>query len=83
MPIEQFRHIPPAIYLKTYFDAGMVKNYPYYEETGNNTDLSDKLIAGGGFGMDIVGSYDIVLRLEYSFNAEGENGFFFHLKKEF
>jgi outer membrane protein assembly factor BamA len=83
MPIEQFRHIPLAIYLKTYFDAGMVKNYPLYEETGNNIDLSDKLIAGGGFGMDIVGSYDIVLRLEYSFNVEGEHGFFFHLKKEF
>lgn len=83
MPIEQFRHIPLSIYLKTYFDAGVVKNYPDYENLQINTTLSDKLIAGGGFGFDIVGSYDIVLRLEYSFNIERENGFFFHLKKEF
>ncbi len=83
MPIEQFRHIPVAVYFKTYFDAGMVKNYPDYEKVPVNVELSDKLIAGGGFGFDIVGSYDIVFRLEYSFNVEGENGFFFHLKKEF
>lgn len=83
MPIDQFRHIPLSIYFKTYFDAGVVKNYPDYENLQINTTLSDKLIAGGGFGFDIVGSYDIVLRLEYSFNIERENGFFFHLKKEF
>jgi outer membrane protein assembly factor BamA len=83
MPIEQFRHIPLSIYFKTYFDMGMVENYPDYELLGVNTQLADKLIAGGGFGFDIVGSYDIVLRLEYSFNVEGGNGFFFHLKKEF
>lgn len=83
MPIEQFRHIPVAIYLKTYFDAGFVKNYRDYEQMEINTKLSDKLIAGGGFGVDIVGSYDIVLRLEHSFNVEGESGFFVHLKKEF
>ncbi|HEY0744198.1 MAG TPA: POTRA domain-containing protein, partial [Chryseosolibacter sp.] len=56
MPIEQFRHIPLSIYFKTYFDAGVVKNYPDYENLQINTTLSDKLIAGGGFGFDIVGS---------------------------
>jgi outer membrane protein assembly factor BamA len=83
MPIEQFRHIPLSIYLKTYFDIGFVENYPDYERLNINTKLADKVISGAGFGFDIVGSYDIVLRLEYTFNAEGENGFFFHLKKEF
>lgn len=83
MPIEQFRHIPLSIYLKTYFDMGMVKNYPDYENLQINNQLADKWIAGGGAGFDIVGSYDIVLRLEYSLNVEKEHGFFFHLKKEF
>jgi hypothetical protein len=80
MPIEQFRHIPFAIYLKTYADFAYVANYPNYEA---NTLLSDKLLAGGGFGIDVIGSYDVVLRFEYSFNNIGENGFFFHLYKEF
>lgn len=83
MPAEQFRYVPIEIYLKTYADLGYVKNYPYYQERHINTRLSDKLLAGTGLGLDIVGFYDIVLRIEYSFNAEGEQGFFFHVKKEF
>ena len=83
MPIEQFRHIPLAIYLKTYADFGYVENYPDYRAGKMNTRLSDKLLTGTGFGLDVVSSYDIVLRFEYSFNGEGENGFFFHVKKEF
>src|SRR5690349_11755537 len=83
MPARQFRYIPLSIYLKTYVDLAYVENYPYYEERDLNTALSDKLLYGTGFGLDIVGFYDIVLRMEYSFNAEGEQGFFFHVKKEF
>jgi outer membrane protein assembly factor BamA len=83
MPLEQFRHIPLSIYLKTYADFGYVKNYPDYETADVNTRLSDKLLTGTGVGIDVVGSYDVVIRFEYSFNAEGENGFFFHLKREF
>lgn len=80
MPIRQFRHLPLSIYLKTYGDLGYVKNYANYEISSR---LANKLLTGFGAGMDIVASYDAVLRLEYSFNAEGENGFFFHIKKEF
>ena len=83
MPLEQFRHIPISIYLKSYVDLGYVKNYPYYILTDQNTTLSDKLLTGAGFGLDVVGSYDVVLRFEYTFNAEGQRGFFFHIKKEF
>lgn len=80
MPIEQFRHIPIAIYLKTYADLGYVMNYPNYSV---NSTLSDKLLAGVGAGIDLVSSYDTVLRFEYTINGEGQYGFFFHIKKEF
>lgn len=83
MPARQFRYVPVSIYLKTYADLGYVRNYPHYEERGLNTMLSDKLLFGTGLGIDVVGFYDIVIRFEYSFNAEGEQGFFFHVKKEF
>jgi outer membrane protein assembly factor BamA len=83
MPIEQFRHIPISIYMKTYADFGYVRNYPYYEKLNQNTLLSDKLLSGGGFGLDVVGAYDLVMRFEYSFNGLGQHGFFFNLKKEF
>ncbi len=83
MPLEQFRHIPLAIYLKTYADFAYVANYDYYERRDFNTRLSDKLLSGVGLGFDVVSAYDIVLRFEYSFNGEGEKGFFFHVKREF
>jgi outer membrane protein assembly factor BamA len=83
MPLDQFKHIPLSIYLKTYADFGYVKNYPDYEAQNVNTRLSDKLLSGGGFGLDVVGFYDLVLRFEYSINAEAEKGFFFHVKREF
>jgi outer membrane protein assembly factor BamA len=83
MPLEQFRHVPISIYLKTYADIGYVKNYPDYEKMNINTRLSNKLLSGAGFGVDIIGSYDVVIRIEYTINAEGERGFFFHLKREF
>lgn len=83
MPISQFRHVPLSIYLKTYADFGYVKNYPDYEAQNLNTRLSDKLLSGTGLGIDVVGFYDLVLRFEYTINAEAEHGFFFHIKREF
>jgi outer membrane protein assembly factor BamA len=83
MPLEQFSHIPLSIYLKTYVDIGYVKNYPTYEALNINDRLSNKLLSGAGLGIDVIGSYDMVFRFEYTFNAEGERGFFFHIKREF
>lgn len=83
--LKEFKYIPIAIYLKTYADIGYVSNYPAYENNNPplNTKLSNTLLAGTGFGLDLVSSYDIVLRFEYTFNSVGNRGFFFHIKKEF
>ncbi len=83
IPIEQFRHLPLAIYLKAYFDMGYVQNLDRYKETGINTRLANRYLFGTGIGADIVTAYDMVFRLEYSFNREGEAGFFLHFRKEF
>ncbi len=83
MPLEQFRHFPVSIYLKSYVDVGYVENYPRYNEIEINNTLSDRLLAGAGAGIDLVLAYDNVMRFEYTFTREGTNGFFFHLKREF
>lgn len=83
MPVSQFQYLPLSVFLKVYADFGYVHNYPYYDRLGVNQQLADRLLYGTGFGLDIVSSYDLVLRFEYSFNAEGRSGFFFHIKKEF
>jgi hypothetical protein len=79
-PIEQFRHIQLAIYLKTFADVGFAKNYPNYSP---NTRLADKFLGGAGLGLDFVSSYDAVIRIEYTFTVEKTSGLFLHLKKEF
>jgi hypothetical protein len=83
MPLEQFRHVPLAIYLKGYLDVGYVQNYPRYRELDINTKLSDRLLTGAGGGVDIVSLYDLVFRFEYTITREGTRGFFFNVKKEF
>lgn len=81
--IPQFNYFPLAIYLKTYADFGYVENYPDYSENGFNTFLTNQFLGGAGFGIDFVTAYDVVLRFEYTFTTQHQNGFFFHLKKEF
>lgn len=83
MPVSQFQYLPLSVFLKVYADFGYVRNYHYYNLLNVNQQLADTWLYGVGFGVDIVSSYDAVLRFEYSFNAEGRGGFFFHIKKEF
>jgi outer membrane protein assembly factor BamA len=83
MPLNQFRYIPLAVYVKSYFDFGYVENYPRYEQLGLNTQLSNRWLGGAGSGFDIVTVYDLVVRLEYTFTREGTHGLFVNLKKEF
>jgi outer membrane protein assembly factor BamA len=69
-----YGEIPFRFYLKGYADAGYVHNK--FNTTGNI--FSNKLLYTGGFGLDILTIYDIVLRFEYSFNQLNERAFFFH-----
>jgi outer membrane protein assembly factor BamA len=80
IPVNQFETIPFAVYLKIYSDAGYVTNNVYNPE---NIRLSNKLLWGGGAGVDLVSYYDLVIRLEYSVNRLGQHGFFIHTKSIF
>ena len=80
IPFEQFSTFPLEIFVKTYFDAGYVRNNifdPFNDRLVNN------LIYGGGVGLDFVTFYDFVIRTEYSFNSQGASAFFLNFKHEF
>jgi len=83
LPWEQFRVLPLSVYIKVFADGGLIRNYPFYENAGLNTRLTDKPLAGYGFGLDIIGYYDSVIRFEYTFTNQGTQGLFFHIRKEF
>jgi len=80
--LKQFNYLPIAVYLKTYADWGYVNNYPAYDKASVNNSLTDKIISGAGFGVDVVTGYDLAIRFEYTFTPQ-YNGFFLHFKKEF
>lgn len=71
------KYIPIDFYLKGYGDLGYV-----YSNNAGNSFLNNKLLTGYGLGLDIVMSYYVKVRLEYSFNGLNENGLFLHLRNE-
>jgi hypothetical protein len=71
-------YIPFKIYGKLYGNTGYVHN----PEPGENI-LSNKMLYSGGIGIDIVTFYDIIFKLEWSFNQLGQNGLFLHRKTLF
>jgi outer membrane protein assembly factor BamA len=69
--------IPFRIFAKTYGDLGYV--YNKYNVSGNT--LSNRFLYTGGFGIDVVTIYDVVFKLEYSFNLLKQNALFIHLNE--
>ena len=70
--------IPFTIFAKTFTDVGYAYNKKTYA-----TNLNNRLLYSGGFGIDILTLYDINLRFEYSFNQLRENGLFLHNQSGF
>lgn len=70
--------IPFKFYAKAFGDAGYA-----YSKTPGNSLLNNKLLYTYGAGIDIVTTYDLVIKLEYSFNQLGGHGLFLHLRTDF
>jgi len=77
MPISAFRTMPFRLHLTFNSDFGYV-NSPHTSVELNNF-LNNRLLWGGGVGLDIVLYFDKVIRIEYSVNDLLENGLFLHL----
>jgi outer membrane protein assembly factor BamA len=77
MPIDAFRTMPFRLHLTFNSDFGYV-NSPHSSVELNNF-LDNRLLWGGGIGLDIVLFYDKVIQIEYSVNDLLENGLFLHL----
>lgn len=80
IPIRQFKTVPIAMYLTAYFDTGFVNNY-VFENIDN--ELNNRMLYGGGIGLDMVTFYNLVLKFNYSINTLGETGFFININTSF
>jgi len=69
---EKFNKFFYALYVNLFFDAGYVSNH----QAVIPQPLNNRLLYGTGIGLDYVTYYDVVFRIEYTLNREGEKGFF-------
>jgi len=70
--------IPVRIFGKIFGNSGYVHN----PQPGENA-LSNRMLHSAGIGIDIVTFYDVIFRLEYTFNQLGQNGLYLHRKTIF
>ncbi len=75
--LKFIKYIPLKIYSKVYDDIGYA-----YNTNPQNSRLNNRFLNGYGAGLDVLISYYVRLRLEYSFNHLGENGLFLHSTKD-
>jgi outer membrane protein assembly factor BamA len=69
--------IPFKVFVKGYGDIG----YSYNGGNSTANSLTNKFLYTGGFGIDILTIYDVVFRLEYSFNQLNERAMFIHMNE--
>lgn len=79
MPMKQFQRWPIASYSKVFFDGAYVNNYPGYTQSQL---LTNKLLYSIGLGLDFVTIHDMTIRLEQSYNAEGDWNFVLGFKQD-
>ncbi len=73
IPLKRFQDFPFGLYISAYSDLGYVRDWTF-----NNQDnyLKNKLLAGYGMGLNVITIYDLMMRIEYSFNHLGQHGLF-------
>lgn len=75
--VKFMHYIPLRVYGKIFDDVGYV-----YEQHKTNSFLNNQILNGYGIGLDLVLSYYVRCRIEYSFNHLGQKGLFLHGSKE-
>ncbi|MBP8823660.1 MAG: BamA/TamA family outer membrane protein [Flavobacteriales bacterium] len=79
IPLEAFRTLYIAIYLNAFSDHGYVQDNVH----GALNPLANQWQQSYGLGLDLVTSYDQVLRMEWAVNRLAETGFYLHFTQPF
>jgi len=72
---KKFNPIPIGIYANIFSDMGYVSTRQNYSSTNR---LPNKWLSSVGLGIDLASYYQLVMRLEYTLNYEGESNFYLH-----
>ncbi|MFC5412673.1 BamA/TamA family outer membrane protein [Larkinella bovis] len=75
VPMKQFSTVPIAMYLSLVGDMGYVNSTLASEY---NSRLANSWLYGGGLALDVATFYNLVGRISYSVNRQGQTGLFFN-----
>ncbi len=73
----RFNPVPLHIHFKIFSDNG------YVMSSDKTNKFENRFLLSYGAGIDFVSYYNIVVRLEYALNQQGDKGFFIHFNKMF
>jgi len=79
MKNDNFKTLYIAVYLNAFADFGHVWDSRYEERNF----LANELQQGYGLGVNVVSSYDQVMRVEFAVNARNEQAFYLHFAQPF
>ena len=79
MKNDNFKTLYLAIYLNAFADLGKVWDSRYQEVN----PLANELQQGYGAGVNVVTSYDQIMRVEFAVNGFGERAFYLHFAQPF
>jgi len=75
IPADKFNEGPLGIYLSAFVDQGWVEDHSFSQ--ADDTFLNQWLL-GYGLGLNVIGFYDMLLRIEYARNHLNQGGLFLH-----
>jgi|TARA_B110000503_G_scaffold137718_1_gene222461 outer membrane protein assembly factor BamA len=75
----QFNKFKIDTYAKIFADLAWVENYPNYEISSR---LTNQWLYSIGVGLDLLMIYDLVLRLEYSYNSQNDLNFAVNIRAD-
>ena len=76
---ESWKSVPIKIFLTGNFDTG----YSYTPQYNPVNNFQNRLLYGGGLGLDVLAYNGMLWQFEYSFNHTGKGEFFVHYKAGF
>lgn len=79
IPMTAFREMPFRVFLSLHAETGYV-NDPY---TGDVNPLANRMLSGGGLGVQVLLYHNMLFDFNYSGNHLGEWGFFIHNRTNF
>jgi outer membrane protein assembly factor BamA len=77
--LKGFQSLPIKMFLTGNLDLG----YSYTPQYNPVNNFQNRLLTGGGIGLNLLAMHGMLWQFEYSFNHTGKGGFFVHYKSSF